>query len=489
MASAPTIFVQIASYRDPECQWTVWDLFSKADRPDLITVGICWQYDPYRDMDCFVTPSPRPGQTKIISVLPWETQGVCWARAQAQTLFEDQDYVLMIDSHMRFIKGWDTALIAELDRCDSPKSFLSNYPPGYKPPDDLEPRPQFVVLRAKPFNDKGDIRFDGESMPGFPDKPLRGAFLAAGYLFAPGRFIREVPYDPCIYFDHEEVTLAARAYTNGWDVYSPSKTFIYHYYPDQKKGEKRALHWADQKDWGKFLERSRARYNYLLAGVTPHDSGDLVDITPYGLGNQRTLKDYEDFCGLDFKNKTASEKALKALFIENLERCRKPAGEKPSLEEGGILPSLEIRDAAGRRHDITALTAGTPSLLCILPGAFEDYTREFMALYKEKAADFHELGVRIVFIAPVFWGKLASLRRKYDVPRDVMADETRALCAAFGMEASAHDSPLSCGVDANGKITAIYQNRNAENHVNDILREARKLGEAAGNPVTERKVL
>ena len=35
-----TIFVQIASYRDPELQWTLKDLFEKAKRPENIFVGI-----------------------------------------------------------------------------------------------------------------------------------------------------------------------------------------------------------------------------------------------------------------------------------------------------------------------------------------------------------------------------------------------------------------------------------------------------------------
>jgi hypothetical protein len=319
MSSAPIIFVQIASYRDPECQWTVLDLFSKADRPDLITVGICWQYDPDKDKDCFVVPSPRPNQTKTISFLPSETQGVCWARAQAQTLFEGEDYVLMIDSHMRFVKGWDTALIAELSKCKSKKSFLSNYPPGYKPPNNLEPSPQLAIIQSLPFNDKGDIRFASANLSFTPPKPLRGAFVAAGYIFAPGQFIKELPYDPYLYFDHEEITLAARAYTNGWDVYSPTKTFIYHFYLDLKKGETRALHWADQKDWYKFLDRSRDRYNYLLAGIVPKNPDHLKQIDLYGLGTQRTLKEYENFCGLDFKKKIASKKALEALFIKDLD--------------------------------------------------------------------------------------------------------------------------------------------------------------------------
>lgn len=35
-----TIFVQIASYRDSELQWTLKDLFEKAKRPENIFVGI-----------------------------------------------------------------------------------------------------------------------------------------------------------------------------------------------------------------------------------------------------------------------------------------------------------------------------------------------------------------------------------------------------------------------------------------------------------------
>jgi prolyl 4-hydroxylase len=327
MPSGPTIFVQIASYRDPECQWTVRDLFDKAEHPSRVTVGICAQCDPVKDARCFLEPSPRPAQTKIISVLPGESKGVCWARAQAQTLFEDQDYVLMIDSHMRFIPGWDSALIAELARCPSTKPFLSSYPPGYKPPDVLEASPRPVVLRAKNFTESGDIRFEGESLPGDPEKPLRGAFLAAGFIFAPGKFVREIPYDPYMYFDHEEATLAARAYTHGWDVYSATKTFLYHYYYDHlREKEKRPMHWEDRKDWGELQTLSRARFNYLLAGRLPEGNREaLADIGRYGLGNARSLKDYEEFCGIDFRNKKVSEKAGRSLFIEGIDRYRHPA--------------------------------------------------------------------------------------------------------------------------------------------------------------------
>lgn len=75
----PRIFVGIPSYRDPgafqyvldghklfyaglsgspsisdgitECQYTVKDLFEKAQCPDRVFVGICWQFDPEEDKE------------------------------------------------------------------------------------------------------------------------------------------------------------------------------------------------------------------------------------------------------------------------------------------------------------------------------------------------------------------------------------------------------------------------------------------------------
>ena len=43
------IFVSIAAYRDPECQWTICDLFKQAQAPELVTVGVVWQVDAVED--------------------------------------------------------------------------------------------------------------------------------------------------------------------------------------------------------------------------------------------------------------------------------------------------------------------------------------------------------------------------------------------------------------------------------------------------------
>ena len=83
MTEPPSIFVLIASYRDPECQWTVRDLYEKATYPDRIRVGICWQADPEEDRHCFEIET-RPEQVDVLNFLPEESQGVCWARSKAQ---------------------------------------------------------------------------------------------------------------------------------------------------------------------------------------------------------------------------------------------------------------------------------------------------------------------------------------------------------------------------------------------------------------------
>lgn len=319
--SLPTIFVQIASYRDPECQWTVKNLFEKAKFPERIFAGICWQFDEEHDGDCFVEPSPRPEQTRVVNVSAYDSQGVCWARHVAQTLYEGEDYVLMIDSHMRFIDDWDEALIDELNKCPSEKSFLSSYPPGYQPPNQLAENPMPTVLLAQDFNEQGDIRFKGETLYTKPDTPLNGAFLAGGQIFAPGAFVKEVAYDPFMYFNHEEITLAARAYTHGWDSYSPTDTFMYHLYHTGNAG--RRLHWEDNKDWSHMTRVSRGRYNYLLGGQLPEHENILTDIDQYGLGSVRSLAEFEAYTGLDFKSKVSSERAQKGQFIKNIDAYRK----------------------------------------------------------------------------------------------------------------------------------------------------------------------
>src|SRR5207237_1419144 len=81
------IFVQIASYRDPECQWTLKDMFEKATIPDRVFAGVAWQYVIGEDKHCFEIET-RPEQVRIKRFNALYTKGVCWARSETQKLWE-----------------------------------------------------------------------------------------------------------------------------------------------------------------------------------------------------------------------------------------------------------------------------------------------------------------------------------------------------------------------------------------------------------------
>lgn len=65
-----------------------------------------------------------------------EATGPCKARMLAQKLWAGEQYLLQIDSHMRFTTGWDEALLQWLAECEAQaehgKAVLSTYPPSYE---------------------------------------------------------------------------------------------------------------------------------------------------------------------------------------------------------------------------------------------------------------------------------------------------------------------------------------------------------------------
>ena len=311
-SDADRIFVAIPCYRDTECQWTVQDLFLKASSPDRVFVGICWQIVPEEDSDCFILPSPRPEQTRTVTFHATKSEGVGWARYQVHKLWRGEPYVMNIDSHMRFAEGWDKRLLIQLKKCSAPKPVLSTYPSGYVPPNQLD-LPSIPVLCASYFNKDGVLVNTARPVPPkcAPDVPIPSMLYAAGFSFSSSLLLEEVPYDPYIYFQGEEIAMATRMWTYGWDLFAPIETLIYHAY-----GKKlhRKTHMADNCDWLKRERMSRARVAHLIGSVRSNDDNTLKDMEAYGLGTARTLEDYQRLSGIHFVNRTIAFSAREGRF-------------------------------------------------------------------------------------------------------------------------------------------------------------------------------
>ena len=105
-----TIFVQIASYRDPELVPTVLDCIARAKHPERLKFGICWQFAEGES----ISQIAHLPQVRFVGVPHQESKGACWARAIASELYDGQDFYLQIDSHHRFVDGWDEQSIEML---------------------------------------------------------------------------------------------------------------------------------------------------------------------------------------------------------------------------------------------------------------------------------------------------------------------------------------------------------------------------------------
>ena len=308
----PRIFVSIASYRDSEGPATVTDLFARAAHPERVFAGVLWQVIPGDDDDCVGGEAPA-GHVRSLTVHASESLGACWARHRILTeLRRDEDYVLQIDSHMRFEPGWDDAFIAMLQRCPSPRPVLSSYPVPYQLPDRLGER-RIPVQIAKQFSDQGGLLLHSRALPYEcrPRAPLPSAFVGAGCIFAPAAAFDEVPYDPLLYFQGEEITLAVRLWTHGWDLFTPDDVLLYHDYSNDRG---RPRHWSDNRDWATLSTRAHARLRCLLARELPADAEAVRDIARYGLGTRRTLEEYECFADLDFRRRTIGPRAADGRF-------------------------------------------------------------------------------------------------------------------------------------------------------------------------------
>lgn len=306
------IFVSIAAYRDPELLPTVQNMLQTLSSKNELTVCIAWQHaeedtwdtlDEYRDNSSFL----------ILDIPYKEAKGVCFARNLIQQQLTSEDYYLQLDSHHRFAQDWDKILVeylTDLKKDGVEKPILTGYLPGYDPKNDPKGRVEEVwYLNIDRFMPAG-VPF---LRPGHVDnwreltKPFPSRFVSGHFIFSDAIFVKEVPYDPNLYFHGEESSLAGRAFTNGYDMFTPPRPIIWHEYTRQGK----ARHWDDTTTWAEQDRNSYARFRKIFdmdeVACTPCQRKALGS---YGLGSVRTLEEFEKFIGIRFKTRQIHQDTL-----------------------------------------------------------------------------------------------------------------------------------------------------------------------------------
>lgn len=285
-----TIFVQIAAYRDPELLTTIRDALEKAQNPENLSFGVCFQ--EYADSPDYEALKVIP-RCSVIQTDPELSKGTCWARSAVQSLWQGETYTLQIDSHMRFVPKWDCVLL-EMIKPLGENAVLTCYCPGYEPGSPLEP-PRAYLLGADTFSIYDNLLLSSRNFLYRGEHPVPGAFWSGHFSFSRGKLIEDVPYDPALYFHGEEISFAVRAWTKGYDLYYPHQAVCYHYYDR----DYRLTHWSGHINWEVRDALSQQRVRRLLE-MEPAAGEEFGS---YGLGTVRSLEEYEKFSGVDFKNR------------------------------------------------------------------------------------------------------------------------------------------------------------------------------------------
>jgi hypothetical protein len=321
-ASKDKIFISIASYRDPQLVPTLRDCVKNAKNPENLVFGICWQRDEKESLEEFQN-DPR---VKYININYTESKGTCWARAMIQErLFKNEKYYFQLDSHHRFVQNWDEKcieMIKQLQNKGHKKPLLTGYISSFNPDNDPSERIQTPwKMNFDRFIPEGAVFFLPASIDDYKSRaePLPARFVSAHFIFTLGKWVKEVPYDPFYYFHGEEINLAVRSFTWGYDLFHPHIVVAWHEYT--RKG--RSKHWDDVHKWGDLNKASHLRNRKLFE--MDGEKKD-IDFGKYDFGLIRSVADYEKYSGLCFKKRAVQRWTLDNNLAPN-------PNDKLSLEE------------------------------------------------------------------------------------------------------------------------------------------------------------
>lgn len=341
--SENTIFVQIASYRDPQLIPTLNDLIEKAAHPENLRVTVCWQHGKDESLDDFTSQlfeyvgkgeAPETFNAfpvhvvskgnciiQLIEVNYNESRGACWARNAIQQFYNEEKYTLQLDSHHRFVEKFDDIMIdmIETTREYSDKPLFTSYIPSFDPTNDPAGRVQVPwKMDFDRFIPEGAVFFIPSTIDDWKQrngKPMNARFYSAHFAFADGSFAKEVQHDPEYFFHGEEISIAARAFTHGYALYHPTVLVAWHEYTRNGRVKIWDDHTTNEKikgnvqlDWVERNNICHAR-NRILFGMDGEDQSS-IDFGKYGFGTKRTLREYEEYAGISFQYRGVQQYTL-----------------------------------------------------------------------------------------------------------------------------------------------------------------------------------
>ena len=321
-----TIFVSIASYRDPDLLNTINNCINTAKYPERLTIGVCLQdttekmKEVNNDFKEIVltynkTHKIKINKIKVYNLFYKDANGAGYARSIIQDkLYNNENFYIQIDSHSRFNNIWDILAIEQFKLAVKLNLKIingeqHNSSPDYKLLSNKKKYFSKVVLSTYPNDCKHDEyinnQFNSAPVPvsflnntirpsGNPftksKYPIRGYWICGGFIFASREWVKEIKIERNIPFNGEEDAITIKSFMKGWNIYVPYCCICYHNYTNNllESNEKtRPLVWED----------------------TSIDGSKVSDILDklYNITNNknyiRSSIDYQIYMGINYENR------------------------------------------------------------------------------------------------------------------------------------------------------------------------------------------
>jgi len=353
-----TIYISVASYRDPECQPTVEDIFLRAEHPERIRVAVVDQRAENDSVPQCAVPEKSctedPSQVLCrfhhlidrFEVPAHLSVGPVYARHLANRMYRGEYFAMQVDSHVRFIRNWDTDIISQWRSAKNEMGVLSVYLSDIN--NSIDPvtfennHPNRPIMCKTDYEGEGKLRHlrhgqQPEGKPGIHGEPTLHPFWAAGFSFARGHFPVQVPYDlysPMV-FQGEEIFQGLRGFTYGYDYYTPETSVAFHMYAIKENKEKRKkikLFWENQNLYPGSAVEGMKRLNGIIGMGDPEDLDRYFkrDEDMYGLGHARTKEKFFKLYGIHTDTKTVEDHLCTFVGKPMMEKF------KPHLRKNGM---------------------------------------------------------------------------------------------------------------------------------------------------------
>ena len=230
-----TIFVAIASYRDWQCSGTVESALMRAAHPERIRIAVVDQIRIGDDSPCSIPPGGPCEQYPDQATCKYQHQvdyfivdaelsvGPVFARHLGHRLYRGEYFAMQSDAHVSFVVDWDNEIVAQWHSARNEMAVLSTYLSGIE--GHIDSKTGQRTSKSRPimclsdFEGHGGFKHlrHGQQPEGVPSihEPTLDPFWAAGFSFARGHFVVNIPYDQHLpwVFQGEEISIGLRGFS------------------------------------------------------------------------------------------------------------------------------------------------------------------------------------------------------------------------------------------------------------------------------------